>query len=105
MLELDLVEHLEEAVAEHQLEHSVCLEVAQVDHIVEVALSASFLYSDHKDPFAAVDLDRVDALDVASSEVGHVEVVRLDVDDIFADVDAWVNDVLEYVVAGVEDHA
>jgi hypothetical protein len=58
----------------------------------------------HKDPSAAVGLDRVDALDVASHAGDHV-VVLLGVDDISVDVDAWADDVLEYVVVGEEDRA
>lgn len=72
-------------------------------YIFEVAELASFLDNVHKDPFV-VDLDHEDAWGVASHEVGH-EVVHLDVGDIFVGVDAWVNDVLEYVVEGEVDRA
>lgn len=115
MLALGLVEHREVvAVVERQLEHFVYLGVALVledlvalveaAHISEEAELASYLDNVHKDPFVAVGLDHVDALGVASHEVDRGE-VHLDVGDIFADVDAWADGVLEYVVAGEVDRA
>jgi hypothetical protein len=106
VLESGLVEHREVAAVERRLEH-FALDLAALEgagHIVEEAELASFLDSVHKDPFAVVDLDRVDALGAALHEVDHGE-GHLDVGDIFADVDAWADGVLEYAVAGEVDHA
>jgi hypothetical protein len=106
-LVLGLVEHLA-AVVEHQpgrfahLVEALVLEVAV--HIFEEALSASFHDNDdHMDQFVAVDLDRVDALDVACHEEDRG--ARPDEGDIFVDEDAWVNGVLVCVVVEVEDRA
>jgi hypothetical protein len=56
------------------------------------------------DPSVVAGLGRGDAWDVASHEVDR-GVVHPDEDDTSADGDAWADDVLEYVVVGVEDHA
>lgn len=105
-----LVEHLGAAAVELRLEHSAYLEAALalgdlvgVVHIFEAAESASFPGNEHKDP-SVVGWDRADALDVASHGEVHVAGL-LGVDGIFVDVDAWADDDLEYVVAGVEVHA
>jgi hypothetical protein len=112
VLVLGLVERQEVAAVERLLEHFVYLGVAlalvapvEATHIFEEAVWASFLDNVHKDPFVVVDLDRVGASGAAS----HGEVDRgedhLDVDGIFADVDAWADGVLEYVVVAEVDHA
>lgn len=85
------------------------MDLVEASHISVVASLASFLGNDdHMDPFVA-GLGHVDALDAACREADH-EVVPLDEGDIFADEDALVNDVLEYVAGEVvvrawDDHA
>lgn len=96
MLESVLAEHQEAVAVEHQMEHFVYFEeewvlegLAEAIHIAEEALQAC-LDNVRTDPFAAVDLDREDELDVAYYAADRVG--PLDESDIFADEDAWAND-------------
>lgn len=99
MLVSVLAQRLAAAVVEHLMEHFVCFEGAQVledlavaIHNVEAVSLASFPCSVHKDPFVAVDLDRVGESD-AACYVGARVARPLDESGIFADVGAWATDV------------
>lgn len=99
------------AVAERLSGHFACLaeELALEDpvgavHIFEGVAWASFPDNVHTDPSVAAGWDRAGASGAASREGDRVA-ARPGADDTSVDVDAWADGVLEYAVAGEEDHA